>query len=108
MTGDLQSAYRNILNGDPTAYRTIFTNLLQDNPAPCLIHCTAGKDRTGIICALILLLAGVSEDVIANEYALTTAGLEEMREKIIEYLMKDKNSMAGNGRERAENMLSSK
>jgi hypothetical protein len=40
-------------------------------PGPVLIHCTAGKDRTGIVAALVLRLAGVGIDAIAADYALT-------------------------------------
>ena len=36
-----------------------------------MIHCTAGKDRTGFACALILHALGVSEDVISEDYLLT-------------------------------------
>lgn len=36
-----------------------------------LFHCTAGKDRTGIIAAMLLSLAGVAEHVIVSDYALT-------------------------------------
>ena len=36
-----------------------------------MIHCTAGKDRTGFACALILHRLGVSDDVIAEDYLLT-------------------------------------
>jgi protein-tyrosine phosphatase len=36
-----------------------------------VIHCTAGKDRTGFACALILHTLGVSDDVIAEDYLLT-------------------------------------
>lgn len=109
MSGNHSSAYRHILSSDPTAYRTIFKHLLSSpNPDPCVIHCTAGKDRTGVICALILMLAGVKDEDIATDYALTTEGLAPMRENILHYLMKDKASMAGGGRERAENMLNSK
>lgn len=36
-----------------------------------LFHCTAGKDRTGILAALVLLLAGVDETEISADYALT-------------------------------------
>ncbi|SMH56388.1 tyrosine-protein phosphatase [Mesorhizobium australicum] len=36
-----------------------------------LFHCTAGKDRTGLIAALLLGLAGVEHDVIVADYALT-------------------------------------
>jgi len=36
-----------------------------------VIHCTAGKDRTGFACALILHTLGVADDVISEDYLLT-------------------------------------
>ncbi len=36
-----------------------------------MIHCTAGKDRTGFACALILHTLGVPDDVISEDYLLT-------------------------------------
>jgi protein-tyrosine phosphatase len=36
-----------------------------------VIHCAAGKDRTGVLTALVLSLAGVAEDDIVADYALT-------------------------------------
>jgi len=36
-----------------------------------LIHCAAGKDRTGLICALLLGIAGVPDDLIVEDYALS-------------------------------------
>ena len=39
--------------------------------APLVIHCTAGKDRTGFACALILHTLGVADDVISEDYLLT-------------------------------------
>lgn len=49
-----------------------------------VFHCTAGKDRTGVIAALLLLLAGVSkEDIIAN-YAVSYELLKELIEIDIE------------------------
>lgn len=38
---------------------------------PVVFHCAAGKDRTGIVAALVLGLLGVPDDVIAADYALT-------------------------------------
>jgi protein-tyrosine phosphatase len=43
---------------------------------PALIHCTAGKDRTGIVVALILACAGVPDPVIAADYALSGSYLD--------------------------------
>jgi len=40
-----------------------------------LIHCEAGKDRTGLMTMILLDLVGVPEDVIAEDYALTAIGL---------------------------------
>ena len=38
-----------------------------------IFHCTAGKDRTGIVAALMLLLAGVVEEDIMADYMTTYA-----------------------------------
>jgi protein tyrosine/serine phosphatase len=41
-----------------------------------VVHCMGGKDRTGIVSALLLRLAGVSHDAIGEDYAVTAANLE--------------------------------
>jgi protein-tyrosine phosphatase len=38
---------------------------------PAVFHCTSGRDRTGILAALVLDLLGVSDDVIAADYVLS-------------------------------------
>ena len=40
--------------------------------APVVVHCVAGKDRTGVVCALTLSLLGVADEDIAADYALST------------------------------------
>ena len=42
--------------------------------APVLVHCVAGKDRTGVVCALTLGALGVPDEAIATDYALSTEG----------------------------------
>ena len=44
---------------------------LIENDGPYLIHCIGGKDRTGIVCALLECFAGASYDEIAEDYMLT-------------------------------------
>jgi protein-tyrosine phosphatase len=43
-----------------------------------LVHCYAGKDRTGITVALLLALVGVSDEDIADDYALTMLNLDPL------------------------------
>jgi protein-tyrosine phosphatase len=40
-------------------------------PGPVLFHCTAGKDRTGLVAAVVLRLAGAGIEAVAADYALT-------------------------------------
>jgi protein-tyrosine phosphatase len=66
----MQESYRGYVRDNTANFRTLFAHLLEDR-APLVIHCTAGKDRTGFACALILHALGVPEDVIAEDYLLT-------------------------------------
>jgi protein-tyrosine phosphatase len=54
----------------------IFEQLAGDDALPALAHCTAGKDRTGSVIALVLGLVGVSYEVIAEDYALSATYLQ--------------------------------
>ncbi|KAK7413564.1 hypothetical protein QQX98_007573 [Neonectria punicea] len=67
--------------------RTILLHLAEPSPEPLLLHCTAGKDRTGVIVAVILSLCGVDDETIAHEYSLTNAGLGERKDEIMARLM---------------------
>lgn len=48
-----------------------FFEHLRDEPRPLVFHCTAGKDRTGIAAALLLLALGVSREDVMRDYLLT-------------------------------------
>ncbi len=43
---------------------------------PLVFHCASGKDRTGLLAALILSLLGVDEDGVAEDFALTEAATD--------------------------------
>src|SRR5690606_62390 len=54
---------------------------------PVLVHCTVGKDRTGVSVALTLAAAGVDEDAVVADYARTEGLLPEWRNRgVIERL----------------------
>jgi protein-tyrosine phosphatase len=44
---------------------------ITDTPGAALVHCAAGKDRTGVIVALTLLAVGVRRDAVVADYAAT-------------------------------------
>jgi protein tyrosine/serine phosphatase len=48
-----------------------------------LVHCEGGKDRTGLIAALLLRLAGVDPDAVAADYAVSSENLREEIERWI-------------------------
>jgi protein-tyrosine phosphatase len=45
--------------------------IAESENAPAVVHCLAGKDRTGVVIALVLGLLGVSDQDIATDYART-------------------------------------
>lgn len=66
----MRDSYRNYVRHNTHSFRMLFGHLLEDH-APLVIHCTAGKDRTGFASALILHALGVPDDIIAEDYLLT-------------------------------------
>ena len=51
--------------------RDTLCTLAAPNALPALVHCAGGADRTGLITALVLGIAGVPAETIAQDYALT-------------------------------------
>jgi protein-tyrosine phosphatase len=66
----MRDSYRNYVRHNTPRFRALFAHLIEDH-APLVIHCTAGKDRTGFACALVLHALGVPGEVIAEDYLLT-------------------------------------
>lgn len=73
--------YREYVTENPETIKTIINEILESKE-PILYHCTAGKDRTGIITALILTILKFDKETIYNEYLLSNnfrKGLVERR-----------------------------
>ncbi|KAH6681782.1 tyrosine phosphatase family-domain-containing protein [Halenospora varia] len=79
--------YAHFLETHRTAYRGVFETLRDGKGEGILLHCTAGKDRTGLIAAMILALTGASKEDIARDYALTRIGIEPFREYLLRALL---------------------
>ncbi|CCD92834.1 conserved hypothetical protein [Bradyrhizobium sp. ORS 375] len=66
----MRDSYRNYIRRHTPRFRALFDHLLGDH-APLVIHCTAGKDRTGVACALVLAALDVDDEIILGDYLLT-------------------------------------
>jgi len=81
--------YSQILDHAGSAVGAILRHVRDKPTAGCLFHCTAGKDRTGVIAAILLKLAGADDEAIAKDYALTRVGREQNRKIIMARLSKE-------------------
>ena len=70
-TPRLVGMYTLILDRRRAEIQNTLATLAKPGTLPALIHCSAGKDRTGIISALALSVAGVARETIAEDYALS-------------------------------------
>lgn len=70
---DMTAFYIDILISRAALFGDIVELVSRDDRLPVLIHCTAGKDRTGLAIALIMELLGCHRDDVVSEYALTGA-----------------------------------
>ncbi|MHA7154568.1 tyrosine-protein phosphatase [Arthrobacter sp. TMN-50] len=70
---DLGNHYVGWLHSRPEAVVSALTPITAGRTT--LVHCAAGKDRTGVITAVVLLVAGVSDELIIQDYAHTSGAL---------------------------------
>ncbi|KAI9768764.1 MAG: hypothetical protein M1835_006820 [Candelina submexicana] len=64
--------------------RQIFEILAETSNYPVMIHCTQGKDRTGLVVLLVLLLLNVPIDAVTHDYTLSEAELLPEKESRME------------------------
>lgn len=88
----LVQGYQRIASVAGPVYASILRHLLsfdgrQEGRGAIVVHCTAGKDRTGVFTALVLKLCGVDHATIADEYSLTEQGMGAWKEVILQRLL---------------------
>lgn len=67
----LSTMYSTVLDERGEMIKTILETVSQPGTLPAVFHCTAGKDRTGVLSALLLGIAGVPHDRIVEDYSLS-------------------------------------
>jgi len=82
------------------AYGTLFRGIADESELPALYHCTTGKDRTGWATAVLLLVLGVPEDVVVEDYLLSNGYLRRRQEQLLRVF-----AQHGGDPERLEAML---
>jgi protein-tyrosine phosphatase len=65
------------------AYGRVFHDVARPEHRPALIHCSGGKDRTGWAAAALLLLLGVPDEVVLEDYLASRACLEPMARRVL-------------------------
>ena len=74
--------YLGYLEFGPTTWLRLFGILANEENLPVVLHCTAGKDRTGVSTAFLLSILGVSREVIEADYLLTNLDTERQADFI--------------------------
>jgi protein tyrosine/serine phosphatase len=79
---DLSHFYLGYLDEAADAVVQALSVLADDATGTAVVHCAAGKDRTGVVCALALLCAGVQRHEIVADYALTGERIKQIRDRL--------------------------
>ena len=68
---EIYKSYTGCLENSKTPIKQALITLFNPSNLPALYHCEGGKDRTGIISALILSVCGVNDELVAEDYGLS-------------------------------------
>ncbi|KAI1271113.1 protein-tyrosine phosphatase-like protein [Xylaria sp. FL0933] len=80
-----EAMYLEVVDLYAESWKAILEHVRDRPQDPFLVHCTAGRDRTGVFGGLLLALAGASEDVIATDWQLSRIGTEPVRTMLLEF-----------------------
>ncbi len=75
-------SYLGYLADRPEAVVAALRALAEPQDGATVVHCAAGKDRTGVVVALALAVAGVPHDEIVRDYAMTADVIEALVAKL--------------------------
>ena len=81
-------AYREYATNYLPQLKALFRRISNPENLPVLIHCSAGKDRTGVVSSLIQLVLGVSVETAMADYLKTNGNLSAYTEDVFRRLSK--------------------
>jgi protein-tyrosine phosphatase len=81
-TAYVADRYRDMVADGRSALAGAIEVLAAPEALPAVFHCSAGKDRTGVLSALLLAFLGVPDELIVEDYALSAAAMAGLFERI--------------------------
>ncbi|KZL78907.1 hypothetical protein CI238_07058 [Colletotrichum incanum] len=81
----LRKEYLKILDIYQPTFRVILEHVRDRPDEPFLFHCTAGRDRTGVMAGLLQSLAGANPEDVRFDYMLSRIGTEPARKRLLSY-----------------------
>ncbi len=80
----IEQDYAVMLDRNPDLFAAALAAIAEAPPGAVLVHCHSGKDRSGVVIALALSLAGVNPDLIAADYAVLTRAMQDHFDRQLE------------------------
>jgi protein tyrosine/serine phosphatase len=78
----IADGYVELLELGAPAFAAALESIVAPGGVPVLVHCAIGKDRTGVLVALLLAAAGVEREAIVADYALSHQAVSHIREQL--------------------------
>lgn len=82
VTGDVAQHYAHMMVGAAAKIAAALKTLAESDAHPAVIHCMGGKDRTGVLTAVLLGLLDVNEEEIVSDYALSELYLGDFLQRL--------------------------
>lgn len=89
----LLGMYTQLLDNNHQKVKRALQLYTEEANYPILVHCTQGKDRTGIIIALVLIMAGAPVEGIIEDYNMSEEWSEEMHQKLVGVTSRTENTV---------------
>ncbi|WP_216830551.1 tyrosine-protein phosphatase [Alkalihalobacterium elongatum] len=81
--GEMLLRLNRVIAHQTNTYSQLLRMLFEEESVPLVIHCVAGKDRTGVCSSLILMTLGVPEEIVIEDFTYTNNYLEQLKQKIL-------------------------